>query len=76
MMQRFVRWHHSAFGHFVVGLIELALMYGFAALAIDRGSLWWYGLGFLCLYGALRNFVGSVKDLLYGSSYGNKRRKA
>ncbi len=42
MIKKLHNWHHTKPGWLVFGLGELAIAYGFASLAIDRGNLWWY----------------------------------
>lgn len=51
------RWHQTKLGLLTFGAIELAITYGFASLAIDRGSWWWYVLALVFIVGSLRNAV-------------------
>ncbi|MEO6760934.1 MAG: hypothetical protein ABI220_00980 [Candidatus Saccharimonadales bacterium] len=39
--------------YLMFGMVELAVAYGFACLAIDSGGLWWYGLTFVFLVSSL-----------------------
>jgi hypothetical protein len=63
------KWHQTKLGLFVFGLIELAIAYGFASLAIDSGSLWWYLLTLIFFVGFLQNLFR-----LIGSFFRNKKR--
>jgi hypothetical protein len=49
------KWHQTKPGLLVFALVELAVTYGFASLAIDRGNLWWYLLTLIFLVGTLQN---------------------
>lgn len=64
MLQTIDRWHKTKLGHLVFGLVELAIAYGFASLAIDRGSWWWYFLTLIFLVGFLQNMVQLFNQLL------------
>jgi hypothetical protein len=70
MIRKLDAWHRSRSGLFVFGLVELAITYGFAGLAIDRGNPWWYLLTLVFFVGALRNFV----KLIGAFSHGKPRR--
>jgi hypothetical protein len=48
-------------------LIEGALVYGFASLAIHTGSLWFYLLAIIFALGVLKNSYELI-------TYGNKKR--
>jgi hypothetical protein len=61
------KWHQTKSGLFVFGIAELAIAYGFASLAIDRGSLWWYLLTLIFFVGALRNIFNLIGKLFHGS---------
>lgn len=41
-------------------VVELAMAYGFASLAIDRGNFWWYLLALLLFVGTLKNLFSFV----------------
>ena len=56
MFRQLDQWHKTSVGYTVFGLVELAIAYGFAGLAIDRGNLWWYLLAIIFLVGFLQNF--------------------
>ncbi len=63
MLNKLEQWHQTRTGLLVFGLVELAIAYGFASLAIDHGNLWWYLLTLIFLVGALQNlfkFIGSL----------------
>jgi hypothetical protein len=55
MVKKLHNWHQTRLGLLVFALVELAVAYGFASLAIDRGNLWWYLLALVFLVGALQN---------------------
>ncbi len=60
-MKQLNRWHQTRLGLLAFVLVELAITYGFASLAIDRGTLWWYLLALIFLIGTLQNifkFIG------------------
>ena len=63
-MQQLVKWHQTKTGLAVFGVIELAVAYVFASLAIDRGSWWWYTLTLVSLIGALQDFVKLVGRIM------------
>lgn len=66
LMKRLDAWHKTRPGLLVFGIIELAIAYGFASLAIDRGSLWWYLLTLIFLVGALQNIVRLIGSFFHG----------
>ncbi len=74
MLNAFDRWHKTKPGLFVFGLLELAVAYGFASLAIDRGNFWWYILTLIFLVGSLQNFVKLIGALINGKRYPSKAR--
>ena len=55
-IDKFDRWHQTKKGLITFGLVELAVAYLLASIAIDSGSLIVYGLGFVA-------FIGGVKNL-------------
>lgn len=69
-MKKLHKWHQTRVGLLVFGLVELAIVYGFASLAIDRGGLWWYLLALIFLIGALQNISKLIGTFLY---HGRKR---
>lgn len=64
MLQSIDRWHKTKLGYLVFGLVELAAAYGFASLAIDRGSWWWYVLTLILLVGTLQNLVKLIASFV------------
>jgi len=67
MLHRLHQWHQTKPGFLVFGLAELAVAYGFASLAIDRGNFWYYLLALLFLVGALQNFAKLIGRLFHVS---------
>ncbi len=67
-MKALHNWHQTRLGLLVFGLIELAIAYGFASLAIDRGNLWWYLLALIFLVGALQNLFKLIGKLFRGKN--------
>jgi hypothetical protein len=65
-MKKLRNWHQSKLGLLFFGLIELAVAYGFASLAIDRGGLWWYALTLIFFVGALQNLFKLIGVLFHG----------
>ena len=65
MVRRLHKWHQTKLGLLVFGLVELAVAYGFASLAIDRGNLWWYLLTLIFLVGALQNLFRLIGTYLH-----------
>ena len=63
-MKQLALWHQTKPGLAVFGAIELLVTYGFASLAIDRGSWWWYALALIFLVGGLQNFLKLVRGLV------------
>jgi hypothetical protein len=56
-------WHQTKPGLSVFAVVELAIAYGFASLAIDRGNFLWYILALVALFGCIQNaakLIGSV----------------
>ncbi len=66
MLQSLEKWHQTKPGFLVFALVELALAYGFATLAIDRGNLWWYLLTIIFLVGTLQNLFQLIRKLVHG----------
>lgn len=66
-MKSLHKWHQTKLGLFVFGLIELAIAYGFASLAIDRGNFLWYLLALIFLVGALQNLFKLIGKVFHGS---------
>ncbi len=65
-MKSLHNWHQTKLGLLVFGLIELAITYGFASLAIDRGNLLYYVLTLIFLVGALQNLFKLIGKLIHG----------
>ncbi len=65
MLKQLNTFHHSKPGLLVFGLVELALAYGFATLAIDRGNLWFYLLILIFLVGSLQNIFKLIGRLIH-----------
>lgn len=66
MIQTLHKWHQAKLGLLFFAIVELAVTYGFASLAIDRGNLWWYILALIFLIGSLQNFVKLIGALANG----------
>lgn len=66
MIKQLDRWHHTKLGLLVFGLVELALAYGLASAAIDRGQLIFYTLALILLFGALKNFFKLIGSVING----------
>lgn len=66
MIDQLNKWHQTKLGLLVFGLAELAITYGFATLAIDRGNLWWYLLALIFLIGSLQNFTKLIGIFIHG----------
>lgn len=69
MFKQLDQWHKTKPGLLVFALAELAITYGFASLAIDRGNLWWYLLTLIFLVGALQNLFTLIGKLTHGRRY-------
>ena len=66
MIGQLDKWHKTALGYLVFGLVELAASYGFVGLSIDRGNFWYYLLTLVFLFGALQNFVKLIGSFFHG----------
>lgn len=73
-MRALHKWHQSKLGLLIFGIIELAIAYGFASLAIDRGNFWWYLLTLVFLVGALKNLFKLIGSLFHGIRKSGKTR--
>ncbi len=62
-MEKIDAWHKTKLGLLIFALLELAICYGFASLAIDRGNPWWYLLTLIFLFGFLQNAVKLLQAL-------------
>jgi len=67
MLQKLDTWHKTKPGFLVFTLAELAVAYGWASLAIDRGNFWYYLLALIFLVGALQNLVKLIGVLFHVS---------
>ncbi len=65
MLKQLDIWHRTRSGLLVFALGELAIAYGLASLAIDRGNLLWYLLTLIFLVGALKNFTKLIGKLIH-----------
>lgn len=63
MIKQLEKWHKTKLGLFIFSLVELALAYGFASLAIDRGNLLYYLLAIVFLFGTLKNLTTLIGRL-------------
>lgn len=66
MLSRLHKWHQAKLGLLVFTVTELAISYGFASLAIDRGNLLYYLLALIFLVGALQNSFKLIGKLIHG----------
>jgi hypothetical protein len=60
------QWHRTKSGLLLASVAELAIAYGFASLAIDRGNLWWYFLTIIFFIGAIQNFFRLIGAFIHG----------
>lgn len=67
MIRKLDKFHQTKGGYLLFGLAELAIMYGFACLSIDRGSLWWYLLTLIFLIGGLQNLGKLIGKIIHGN---------
>lgn len=63
-MARIRRLRTSKIGLLVLLITQLAIAYGFASLAIDRGNFLWYLLALIFLVGALHNLFRLIGTLV------------
>lgn len=56
-VQQLDKFHKTRSGYLVFGLVELALAYLFASLAVNSGSLWEWALALILLVGFLQNIL-------------------
>ena len=74
MLKQLDAWHKTKLGFLVFAVLELAICYGFASLAIDRGNLWWYLLALIFLFGFLHNTFQFVRLVIVKESVRAKHR--
>jgi hypothetical protein len=67
MIKQLDAWHKTKPGFLIFGLLELAVAYGWASLAIDRGNPWYYLLALIFLVGALQNLFKLIGVLFHVS---------
>ena len=66
MIKALHKWHQTKLGLLVFGIVELAVAYGWASLAIDRGNFLCYALALVFFIGALQNFFKLIGKLIHG----------
>jgi hypothetical protein len=66
MIKKLHKWHQTILGLLIFGLVELAIAYGFASLAIDRGNFLWYLLALIFFIGGLQNLFKLIGKLING----------
>lgn len=69
-MEDLERFHKTRRGYLVFGFLELALMYLFASIAIDTGSLFAYAAAIILGIGSVLNLT---KAILYNPTQSTKR---
>lgn len=60
----FIRWKHTWAGRLVWMVLDLAIAYIFASLAIDSGVLWQWGLAIFFIGDGIYNFIRFVGQLI------------
>jgi hypothetical protein len=73
MINQLDKWHKTRTGLAVFAVVELAITYGFASLAIDRGNPLWYLLTLIFLVGTLQNLFKLIGSFI-PKGKGNKHR--
>lgn len=66
MLNQLNKWHKTRSGYLAFAIIELAIAYGFASLAVDRGNLWYYLLSLIFFVGGLKNFFKLIGSFFHG----------
>ena len=66
MIKKLHKWHQTILGLLIFGLVELAVAYGFASLAIDRGNFLWYLLALIFFIGGLQNIFKLIGKFING----------
>ena len=66
MFKQLDDWHKTRPGLLVFAIIELALAYLFASLAINDGNLWIYLLTLIFLVGCLQNLFRLIGSFFRG----------
>jgi len=70
MFKQLDNWHQTKPGLLIFALTELAISYGFASLAIDRGNPVWYLLTLIFLAGFLQNLLKLIGRAFHGRRTG------
>ena len=68
-IQTLDRWHKTKIGFVVFALVELALAYLFASLAINSGSIWQWLLTLVLLLGTGQNIVRLLGTFFHGNTH-------
>jgi hypothetical protein len=66
LMKKLTKWHQTKLGLLAFSVVELAIAYGFATLAIDRGNFLWYTLALVLLFGCIQNFAKLIGRVSHG----------
>lgn len=64
MLERFKKWHTTKPGLLTFALIELALVYVFVSLSIDRGNFLYYLMTLILLIGVSQNIFTLLRKLV------------
>lgn len=64
MINQLDKWHKTKLGYLTFAVVELAITYGFASLAIDRGNPLWYLLTLIFLVGTLQNLFKLIGSFI------------
>lgn len=65
MLDRLKKFHTTKPGLLIFGLLELALVYTFISLAIDRGNFLYYLLTLIFLVVSLQNLVKLIRTFFH-----------
>lgn len=58
------KFHKTKAAYAVFALVELALSYLFASLAVDSGNLWQWALAIVLFVGFAQNFVKLIRGII------------
>lgn len=75
MLKQLDAWHKTKLGYLTFAVLELAICYGFASLAIDTGNLFYYLLALLFLFGFLQNSFKLAQAAFAGAGRGRNNAK-
>jgi hypothetical protein len=64
----FIRWKHTWSGRIAWTVLDLAIAYVFASLAIDSGTLWQWGIAIFFAIDGLYNFARLVGKVIRRTS--------